>query len=77
MATLSTAELAELRNQVQGAHYRPDITKPQLNLAFQQVEDWFEANRASLAAAITGPFTATQKRQLGTYWLRQKAARGG
>lgn len=77
MAILTGPELTELRNRHQEQHYRPDVTKPQLNQAFQQIEDWFEANRVSLGLAITGPFTNTQKRHLIIHFLRQKATRGG
>lgn len=74
MATLSEPQLATLRAGFQ-AKLAMNTTKPVLNTAFQEIEDWFEANRSSLGAAITGPFTAGQKRALLAFWLHQKFGR--
>jgi hypothetical protein len=52
-------------------------TKPVINLAFQAIEDWFEANKASGSAAVdaaTAPFvfTGPQKKLLFAAWLLAK-----
>ena len=82
MAILTATQLAQLQNLSESE--RPPIThlKPQLNAAFQAVEDWFEANRASLSTALntaTTPLilTPSQKRALVKAWLLQKFERGG
>ncbi len=84
MAILSAPEQAELRRQIAAELPAVDFTKPQVNAAFQAIEDWFEANRASLSTAINAAtvpagytFTAAQKRILVAYWLRQKFGREG
>ncbi len=80
MATLSATELAELRQGFADGRVVAH-TKPQINAVLQAVEDWFEANRASLGAAMEaaapGVFTGPQKKAIGSYWLRQKFVRGG
>ena len=74
MAILSALQLAALRRDVATA--LPVVwDKPTVNTAYQNIEDWFEANRASLGAAITGGFTAPQKKQLVKAWLLQKFGR--
>ena len=57
-------------------------SKVQLGAALQAVEDWFEANRATLSAAInaaTAPLTLTaaQKKSLLLFYMRQKVRREG
>lgn len=74
MAILEATELAKLRRDF-AEGVAVTYTKPQINAALQQIEDWFEANRASLGAAITGGWTANQKRRLVKFWLRQKFER--
>lgn len=74
MAILSSEQLAELRRAfINGSTVAYDKTA--INLALQQVEDWFEANRASLGAAITGTWTVQQKKRLVKFWLLQKYGR--
>ena len=74
MAVLNAGQLAELRQKVAAA--LPVLwTKPTINAALQDIEDWFEANRASLGAAISGGFTAPQKARLVKVWLLQKYGR--
>ena len=79
MATLSTTELAELRNAHQATDYLGTRTKTEFNAAFQQIEDWWEspAGRSALGLAITGTWTNAQKRALVKHWMRQKVGRGG
>jgi hypothetical protein len=78
MALLTASQSADLRRAVQGdGGPLLDTPKPTLDAAFQNIEDWFEANRAALGAAITGGFTAPQKLRLVKAWLLQKFQRGG
>ena len=79
MAVLTSVQLQELRrisepNRAPIAH-----TKAQVNAALQAIEDWFEANRAALGAAIEaaapGIFNITQKRALVKFWLLKKFER--
>lgn len=79
MAILTTNNLTQIRQDC-----AKDITvnykKAEINLALQAIEDWFEANRASLAAAIntaTTPFVFTnpQKVKLVKHWLLSKFGR--
>lgn len=74
MAVLTPDQLAELRRAV-GSSLPGTYIKPTINQALQDIEDWFEANRASLGAAIGGGFTVNQKKQLIKAWLRQKFGR--
>ena len=74
MAQLTPDQLADLRRAV--ASTLPVVwAKPAINTALQSIEDWFEANRPALAAAIGGGFTAAQKKQLVKAWLLQKFGR--
>jgi len=79
MATLTGVQLAEVRQEAARAAGVVTWTKPQANAALQAVEDWFEANRAALGAAVEaaapGVFGAAHKRALLKYWLRQKFGR--
>jgi len=78
MAVLTSLELTELRQRVQAAG-AIDVPKGTLNTACQAIEDWFEANRASLGAAIEaaipGITTNAQKKRLVKFWLAQKFGR--
>ena len=75
MAVLALPALAEIRQEVSRGVI-VTWTKPTINAALQAVEDWFEANRASLGAAIEAAapaaFTAAQKKKLVAYWLSYK-----
>ena len=81
MAILAADDLTTLRAEVAADQGVIAHTKPQINAAFQAIENWYEANRASLGTAIEaaapGVFTAAQKRRLGKYWLRLKFQTGG
>ena len=82
MAVLNSTQLAELRRAMASDQATVNYNKVQINAALQAVEDWFEANRAAINAAIntaTAPlvFTGSQKSALVKYWLRQKFERGG
>lgn len=75
MAILLPDDLAELR---QGAARDQTVnyTKAQINVAMQAIEDWFEANRPALAAAInsaTAPYVS--RRRLSGAWLRTGVGR--
>lgn len=81
MAVLDSLQLAEVRRAYADRRGPGvDFTKPQVNAAIQAIEDWFEANRATLAAAIdaaTAPyvFPAAQKKLLAAMWLDHKSRR--
>jgi hypothetical protein len=81
MAVLTSGELAELRQLASTIKVPVTWDKATVNAALQAIEDWFEANRASLGSAIEtaapGVFTNTEKKGLVKYWLRQKFNRGG
>jgi len=81
MAILTTDQLVQLRQMAAAEAATVTWTKPQVNAALQAIEDWWEANRASLGTAIEaaapGKFTVAQKKALGKYWLWQKYGRGG
>ena len=82
MVLLSSDEATKIRQECARAFPTVDYIKPQINAAIQGIEDWFEANRPSLSAAIntaTGPFifTNAQKVALVKYWLASKFERGG
>ena len=82
MAVLSPEEATKIRQECARAFPTVNYTKPQINLAMQAVEDWFEANRAALNAAIntaTAPFifTVPQKLEIVKRWLAGKFERGG
>lgn len=81
MSLLTPEELVELRRNM--AAGQPIVTwiKSQINVALQAIEDWFEANKANLGAAIEtaapGTFNVIQKKRLVAFWLRQKFRREG
>lgn len=83
MATLANHERDELRQGFAASGGVPaGVTKPDLNAAFQAVEDWFEnTGRAAIGSAIEtaapGKFNAAQKKRIAGYWLRQKFTREG
>lgn len=81
MAILLPDDLTVLRQQ-SARDQTVDYTKAQINAALQAIEDFFEANRGAISAAIntaTAPyvFTAAQKRRMVAYWLQQKFGREG
>ena len=83
MAVLTPDELVILRREVEQslreAGLASSFTKAQLNARIQAIEDWFEANRTSLAQAIDaaapGNLTVAQKKRLVAHWLRHKFGR--
>ena len=80
MATLTAAQREEIRRDASYA-FPVTWTKPTVNAAMQAIEDWVEANRAALGAAIEAAapsaFTAAQKKYLVARYFRQKAERDG
>ena len=81
MATLIADDLADLRQAQQRVRV-VDHPKPVVNAALQAVENWFEASRPSLNAALntaTAPIILTlpEKRTLLGVWLAQKTRREG
>ena len=53
MATLTVAELAQVRRSLSPREDVPvDYTRGEINAAVQAVENWFEANRPGLTAAV-------------------------
>ena len=80
MAVLTSDNLTELRQRFEADGITNPFIKTSLNAVFQGIEDWFEANRASLSGAIDTVFpglTNAQKKALVKYWLFQKFNRGG
>jgi len=80
MPVLSPAQLIEIRRSCSADDTLINFSKAQANLAIQAIEDWFEVNRASLNTAIntaTAPLvlSATVKKRLVAFWLRQKFGR--
>lgn len=80
MATLSADQYTQLRQAAAQGQATVPWNKAQLNAAAQAVEDWFEANRASLNTAINAATTplvlpAAVKRALLISYLTQKAGR--
>ena len=79
MAVLSTQQLRGLRNQMERRQAEVSYGKADINSALQAIEDWFEAERANLSAAIDAgtahAFTNPQKKLLVGYWLGQKMTR--
>jgi len=73
---LTAIQLAAIRQDFVATLTIINKTKPQINVALQAIEDWFEANRAALGAAIEaaapGQFTGAQKLKLVKFWLRSK-----
>ncbi len=82
MSVLTSSQLTDTRRLVSDEVPAVDYPKATINAALQAIEDWFEANRASGAAAIntaTSPyvFSAAMKLRLFKFWLLQKYQRGG
>jgi hypothetical protein len=80
MAVLTAAQLTELRQGVARGVTSINYTKAQANAALQALEDYFENTAragfsSAIEAAAPGVFTNAQKKQLGKYWLLQKAGR--
>ena len=79
MAILTASQLTEIRQNC-AREIPVNYTKPQVNLAIQAIENWFEISRVGLNAAIntaTVPFVFTpiQKLRLVKYWLQSKFGR--
>ena len=72
MAVLTPAEQATLRTEMLAGDTPGTKVKADFIAAFQEIEDWFEANRADLGTAITGSWTSPQKKRLVKFWLRYK-----
>ncbi len=82
MAVLSQQDLQGVRSAVANAGLTVNYTKATLDAATQAVEDWFNANQASLSSAVnaaTSPvvLTVAQKKALVVGWLLTKFNRGG
>ena len=81
MVILTATEAAEVRQQMARGVVPLTWTKGQCDTALQAIEDWFEANRPSLAAAMEaaapGIFVAVQKKRMVAYYLLQKFRREG
>ena len=81
MAILTAAQLTELRQRVQSsAAPNPAANKTQINLAIQAIEDYYETTArpgfgAAIETAVPGRFTPAQKKQIGKFWMLQKAGR--
>jgi len=80
MPILSATQLVEIRQAAARDQELVNWDKAQINAAAPAVEDWFEANRASLNTAInaaTNPLVlpAAVKRLLIIAFLLQKARR--
>lgn len=81
MATLTAEELVQIRRDVARAGDIPiNYTKATINTALQAIEDWYEANRATLGVSIDAAIapqvlTLAQKREITKFWLTQKSGR--
>ncbi len=80
MATVDNNALAEGRQSVAADNVTVDYSKTLINAAFQAIEDWFEANRASLITAIddaTSPVTLSnpRKKRLVAAYLEYKTGK--
>lgn len=78
MAVLTPEILAQIRREFT-VGLNPTWNKTEVNAVLQAVEDWFEANRTSLGAAMEaaapGKFNAAMKKRLAAYWLLNKYGR--
>lgn len=79
MATLSAAELGEIRKKL-ARGVTVMWSTPQANAALQAIEDYFEDTaKAGLNSAIegaaSGVFTAAQKKKLVAFFILQKSRR--
>jgi len=82
MAVLTINQLENLRQLIASKIAAINYNKSQANLALQAIEDWFEANKALLSAAIdtaTAPLvlTVAQKKLFVAVFILQKAGREG
>lgn len=80
MAVLNATQLTELRQACSRSGIAINYTKAQVNAGLQAIEDYFENTARAgfgqaIEAAAPGVFTAAQKKQLGKFWLLQKAGR--
>lgn len=80
MAVLPNNELAALRRQYQKEFGEDgiDFTKATINAAFQEIEDWYTASKATVSADIdtaTSPkvFTNAEKKFIFRAWLSKQA----
>lgn len=80
MAILMPDELAELRRRIRRkmAGQAIDFDKATVNTALQATEDWFQANKVAISAAIdaaTTPYTFSvqHKKWIVAYWLMARA----
>lgn len=78
MAILTATELNRMQRRCEST-MPVTYTKPQINPVVQAVEDWFEANRASLNTALTAAattagitLTAAQKKAIVAFYLELK-----
>jgi len=75
MAALTKKQLASLRRGAVGGKH-PTFDKPEINAAFQAIEDKFPALKTTLGGAIEtavpGTFTAAMKKAIIAYWLELK-----
>lgn len=76
MATLTTAQLGEMRRGSETERFPHSHTRAQLNAAFQAVEDRFQVVSASFGTAIEtaapGVFSGSQKTAIVKFWARLK-----
>lgn len=66
MATLTNDDCTPIRRLLTETFPAHGATKPQINAAAQVIEDWFEANRSALSAAInvaTAPLVLTNQQK--------------
>jgi hypothetical protein len=87
MAILTGHELSKLRKVTRNSYAwdEIDFTKPDINAAFQAMEDWYQAHKVDAATrmdAATEPvytFSSTQKKVIasGYFALRFDTDKGG
>jgi len=82
MAILTDSQKVAIVRRVASDRSGVSYTRPTSYLALQAIEDWFEANRASLVTAMNtaiAPATMTnpEKAAMVKFWLQQKFERGG
>jgi hypothetical protein len=82
MAVLTTEQKASLRRFIAGESQTVGWNKAQVDAMMQAIDDWADANQASLNAAInaaTQPlgitFTAGQKTRAFVYWCLMRHLR--
>lgn len=82
MAVLSSSQLDRARQEIASESDVVTWRKEHVNNAMQAIEDWWEANQASLSAAIDAAsspvsFTVQQKRRIAKQWLHSRFNVGG